>query len=235
MTEVEWLVADSPWPMLSHLEGESRERKLRLLACHCCRRIRHIIPAEEARRCIEVAELYAEGLASRDDLDASIRNSMEACVKLPIPRGKDVSDAINAVSRMHRSRDGGRSLCHGLAASAWATSEASRARRSDESADEFNARRERLFEEEFARQARLFREVFGNPFRPVSFSPSWRTETALILARQMYESRDFSLMRILADALQDAGCEDEQILNHCHHDGPHVRGCWVVDLVLDKE
>ena len=83
--------------------------------------------------------------------------------------------------------------------------------------------------------AQLVRDIFGNPFRPVSFSPGWRTDTAMSLARQMYESRDFSLMPILADALQDAGCEDEDILAHCRDpQGTHVRGCWVVDLVLGK-
>jgi hypothetical protein len=79
----------------------------------------------------------------------------------------------------------------------------------------------------------LIREIVGNPFRLVPFAPDWRTDTALALARQMYESRDFSAMPILADAFQDAGCDD--ILAHCRGDGPHVRGCWVVDLVLGKE
>jgi hypothetical protein len=83
--------------------------------------------------------------------------------------------------------------------------------------------------------ARLLREVFGNPFRPVSFNPAWRTDTAVSLARGMYDSRNFGAMPILADALQDVGCEDEQILNHCRDaTAPHVRGCWVCDLVLGK-
>jgi hypothetical protein len=79
------------------------------------------------------------------------------------------------------------------------------------------------------------RDIFGNPFRPVTFSPDWRTETAVALARQMYESRDFSAMPILADALQDAGCDSADILDHSRGSSPHVRGCWVVDLVLGKE
>jgi hypothetical protein len=82
--------------------------------------------------------------------------------------------------------------------------------------------------------AGLILEVVGNPFRPVAFAPEWRTDTAVALARQMYDSRDFGVMPILADALQEAGCEDETILNHCREPGPHVRGCWVVDLVLGK-
>jgi hypothetical protein len=77
-------------------------------------------------------------------------------------------------------------------------------------------------------------EVVGNPFRPVVFDPAWRTDTAITLARQMYEAREFSAMPILADALQDAGCDNDDVLNHCRGEGPHVRGCWVVDLVLGK-
>ena len=81
----------------------------------------------------------------------------------------------------------------------------------------------------------LIRDIFGNPFRPVTFSPAWRTDTAVTLARQMYEAREFSAMPILADALQDAGCDNEDVLNHCREaSAAHVRGCWVVDLVLGK-
>jgi hypothetical protein len=87
-----------------------------------------------------------------------------------------------------------------------------------------------------AQAAALVREVFGNPFRLVALSPDWRTSTAVTLAKQMYESREFSAMPILADALQDAGCDNEFILAHCRDTNQvHVRGCWVVDLVLGKE
>ena len=84
-----------------------------------------------------------------------------------------------------------------------------------------------------ARRA-IMRDIFGNPFRPAAFDPAWRTSTAVALASQMYESRDFGAMPILADALQDAGCDSEDVLGHCRGPGPHVRGCWVVDLVLGK-
>jgi hypothetical protein len=84
-------------------------------------------------------------------------------------------------------------------------------------------------------QTDIIRDVFGNPFRPVSFSSEWRTDTALALARTMYEAREFSAMPILADAFQDAGCAEPAILDHCRAEGrEHVRGCWVVDLVLGK-
>ena len=84
----------------------------------------------------------------------------------------------------------------------------------------------------------LMREIFGpNGFVPqeTTWQADWRTSPALALAQQMYDSRDFSPMPILADALQDAGCDNADILDHCRGAGPHVRGCWVVDLVLEKE
>ncbi len=92
----------------------------------------------------------------------------------------------------------------------------------------------------------LLHEVFGNPFalrrkrkadpvRGNMFDPSWRTDTAIALARQMYEANDFSAMPILADALQDAGCTNEDLLAHCREPHEHVRGCWAVDLVLARE
>lgn len=87
-----------------------------------------------------------------------------------------------------------------------------------------------------AEERTLALELIGpNPFRPIPFLPEWRTDTVMSLARQMYESRDFGAMPILADALQDAGCDDEAILSHCRDaSAAHVRGCWVVDLVLGK-
>jgi hypothetical protein len=78
-------------------------------------------------------------------------------------------------------------------------------------------------------------DVFGNPFRPVSLDPSWRTSTVVSLAEGIYADRAFDRLPILADALQDAGCDHADILNHCRSDGVHVRGCWVVDLLLGKD
>lgn len=86
-----------------------------------------------------------------------------------------------------------------------------------------------------AKLCSILRDVFGNPFRAVAFAPAWRTDTAVSIARGMYESRDFSGMPILADALQDAGCDSDDVLTHCRDVSQvHVRGCWVVDRVLGK-
>jgi hypothetical protein len=80
----------------------------------------------------------------------------------------------------------------------------------------------------------LIRDIFGNPFRPVAVAPEWLSPTAVALARGIYDEKAFDRLPILADALQDAGCEDDRLLGHCRGSGPHVRGCWAVDLVLGR-
>ncbi len=76
--------------------------------------------------------------------------------------------------------------------------------------------------------------TLGNPFRPVTLEPAWLTSTVRSLAEGIYAERAFDRMPILADALEEAGCDNADLLAHCRGDGPHVRGCWVVDLVLGK-
>ena len=78
--------------------------------------------------------------------------------------------------------------------------------------------------------------MFGNPFRPAALAPGWRTPDAVAVARRIYDARDFGALGILADALEEAGCDDPDVLAHCR-DGrlAHVRGCWVTDLVLGNE
>ncbi len=90
--------------------------------------------------------------------------------------------------------------------------------------------------------ARLMREIFGNPFRTISFNAAWRTSTVTRVAQTIYDDRhlpsglfDNQRMGILADALEEAGCDNTDILEHCRQGGEHVRGCWVVDLVLGKQ
>jgi hypothetical protein len=90
---------------------------------------------------------------------------------------------------------------------------------------------------EQAVQARLLRDLFGDQFRPASVDPgwvAWNSDTIPKLALAIYDERRFADLPILADALEDAGCTDREILAHCRSQGPHVRGCWVVDLLLGK-
>jgi hypothetical protein len=90
------------------------------------------------------------------------------------------------------------------------------------------------YDDALRRLCGVVRDLFGNPFRPVTFDPSWRSPTATAVALHMYDDRAFDAMPVLADALQDAGCEAHDVLEHCRRTGEHVRGCWVVDMVLGK-
>ena len=86
-----------------------------------------------------------------------------------------------------------------------------------------------------AREADLLRELLGNPLRPVRFDPAWRTDTVLAIATSAYDSRGFGALPILADALQDAGCDSDELLSHCRDTTKaHMRGCWALDTVLGK-
>jgi hypothetical protein len=206
MTEAEWLACENPHGMRDYV-ATSSSRKMRLFVCVCCRRI-HCALTERGIAAIDLAERFADGDASHDEL-LTIRQSYV--------RSSDFgsSAASGLAVRLAVTFWQEQPAC--LSASNWS------AVATGEALDEWKA------------HAALLREIIGNPFRPVTFSPSWRTDTAVALARQIYESRDFSAMPILADALQDAGCDNADILDHCRGDGPHVRGCWVVDLVLGKE
>jgi hypothetical protein len=88
---------------------------------------------------------------------------------------------------------------------------------------------------EQAQQCILLRDIFGNPFRPVAVDQTWLTPTVVQLAQAIYDEPAFDRMPQLADALHEAGCDNEEILSHCRGPGPHVRGCWALDLVLGKE
>jgi len=231
MTEAEWLACDDPEETLDFLRGQqASDRKLRLFAVACCRRLWHLVGGEESwKRAVEVAEQYADSLATGSQRSAARRavasRDNEALGGMLCAAVKSVVKSIASEAAMDSS-----SIAANAAASALM---AARSRAVGD--DLVHANYETAFESERTRQAVLLRDIFGNPFRPVTCHPEWRTDTALSLARGMYESRDFSAMPILADALQDAGCDGDDILSHCRSDGPHVRGCWAVDLVLGKE
>jgi hypothetical protein len=80
----------------------------------------------------------------------------------------------------------------------------------------------------------LARCVFGHPFRPLAFDPRWRTETTVALATGIHAERAYDRLPVLADALEEAGCDLPEVLSHCRQDATHALGCWVVDLVLGR-
>ncbi len=216
MTESQWRRCADPAPMLAFLSGLASGRKLRLFAVACCRRVDHVFPDDRIRRALDAAERLADGAITTAEW-ADAEAGVKAARAVPNPatdarRWNAVTAAVIAVSHASRPEDEVR-------LAAYTASAASRAA-----------------EGEAAAQAGLVREVFQYPLRPAAFSSEWRTSTAVALAGMMYESRDFSMMPILADALQDAGCNDRAILSHCRDaEKRHARGCWVADLVLGRE
>jgi hypothetical protein len=221
MTETEWL---EPQPdihlmfnHLSELQPKASGRKTRLCMVAFCRAVWHLITDARSRHAIGVAERFAD--------DPGLEGDVKAAAKV-LPRRRDYSvpekSAPEEAARCCTSRNW-RFLLAELV-------------RTPANLQLALGNGLGVTDPELVRShAGLIRDVFGNPFRPISFSAEWRTSTTLSLGKAMYETRDFASMPVLSDALQDAGCGNEDILKHCRPDAPHVRGCWVVDLVLEQE
>lgn len=227
VTEEEWITSRLVAPLLRCVR-ECRcgsNRKFRLFAVACCRRVWPLLTDERLQAAVLVGERVAEGEAPESELSPALDAGGDAVGKICEATGRNYSHEIRRAPFAY-DRGGPAVLRWGIAAACCATELPDRAASIAEAVAN---------KKELAVNSGLFRCLFGNPFRPMSFSPSWRTDTALALARQMYESRDFGAMPILADALQDAGCNNEDLLAHCRDANQlHARGCWVVDAVLEK-
>ena len=235
--------------MLREASEHLTHRKLRLLACGDFRRF---LPesGDAAGPYVAAAEMLADGELHPEAIHTLPLDPDSLQMRFPYLRKATMclvwrdttrlqlweteGDAAWAARRLHDSAvdNANRVLC---LLNAFAVSERSLAAGPVDSTPQQlrwaeYARRTR----EWATQVEIIRDIFGNPFRPVPFAPSWRTTTAVAVVRQMYDTRDFAAMPVLADALQEAGCDSNDILAHCRGPGPHVRGCWVVDLVLGK-
>jgi hypothetical protein len=228
MTEARWLTSQDLSAMLAHLQpGASKPRllrKLRLLTCACCRHVWSSMTKRESRAAVEVGEQFADGL-----VDTAKRRATERLVRGDTDEedapAADVA-ATWAIAAETRSEDGFRVAPN----AAWAASCASQAVRGRKSEKAF--------------QAALVRDIFGNPFRTTRIAPgwlTWRRRAIPKLAQAAYDERklpggelDPKRLAALADALEEAGCADADILGHLRGPGPHVRGCWVLDLLLRK-
>jgi hypothetical protein len=204
------MACEDPTPMLAAVGGGVGQRKLRLFCCACCRGVWDYL-GRTRRRAVEIGERYADGRAGWWG------TLIGEFLAFPPDRWQsDPRQAVRMAALVAVRRWDERPTIDPITAASLVA---------------------RMTGSVGARGlADLVRDIFGNPFRPASFSPQWRTADAVSLARQMYEGRDFGAMPILADALQEAGCDCEDVLNHCRDAGAtHVRGCWVVDLLLGKE
>ncbi|HEX4608720.1 MAG TPA: hypothetical protein VH092_11000 [Urbifossiella sp.] len=230
MTEAEWLGATDPRPVLEALRGKASDRKLRLFGCACCRRVYHLLTSDRSRAAVVMAERYADGLATETEIGPFAGSALAGSdFRLPTAR-REAESAASQLCKLSPTFDAGYAAY--FASSHAAIAMAHDVNRRSEHPAEVIGPALRIREE--AEQVRVLRDIFETAFRPVSFDPSWRTEAAA-LARGVYEGRAFDHLPILADALEDAGCADPAVLAHCRGGGPHVRGCWVVDLVLGKE
>jgi hypothetical protein len=226
MTESEWLACGDPYALLDFLARMPSGRKLRLFACGCCRqRIWHLLTDGRSRDAVETAEQYADGLVTRDVLRTAWLAACEAVATVPLASGP---------------LEGRRVPRFVATAAAFATYRSHRCAR-EVAARVFHVAYygEALYDEarrvaEWASHVALVRCVFGNPFRPLAADRRWLTTTVVALAQAIYDDRAFDRLPVLADALEDAGCTDADLLDHCRGPGPHVRGCWAVDLLLLK-
>jgi hypothetical protein len=249
VTEAEWLSCTKPGAMMDFLIGKVSYRKLQLYGVACCRRIWHLLGDERSRRAVETAELYLEGGATQEELYRARCRSHAAYREFGGARpsqgmstahspGSDWEDwyareILFAAYSTTCCDDPVDADCN-----LWCITHLTAGGRkaSDSTRESLAALR--------AYQLVLFREIGGSPFRPVKISPTvlaWNDGTVVRLAQTAYEERylpsgtlDNTRLAILADALEEAGCTDADILGHLREPGPHVRGCWVLDLCLGK-
>jgi hypothetical protein len=222
MTEAEWLKCDGLGSMLGFVHGKSSDRKLRLFAVGCCRQIWRRIKPGHCRQAVETSESFADGgvtdkklqKAGRLAADAVSLLEMEAQTFMRLGKyaERDASRAAEAACRKELSP---------WTVVCWAKEAI------------------RFTQERAKDQCFLLRDCLGPClFRTIKAGDlwlCWNDGAIRKMAQHIYDDRAFDRLPLLADALEDAGCTDADILAHCRSGGEHVRGCWVVDLLLGKE
>jgi len=235
MTEAEWLACNDPKKMLKSLGGKAGNRKLRLFAVACCNRLRSALADPLCEKLIDLAERFADGETAEATLD-DVRGKVS---------GKYYDPWHGSGHEWEQIEDIG--FKAGIAAAVYAAAGGQSEAYQETVPEALHHAVETVWHingavklkgmpSEKESQAGLLRDIFGPlSFRPVTVSPAWQTANVIALAQAIYEDRTFDRMPILADALEDAGCTNADILSHCRQPGEHCRGCWVVDLLLGKE
>ncbi len=255
MTEPQWLACDDPGTMLDVLGKDASARKLRLFACACCRRTAELLPDATGRAAVAVAERFADGLASAKELTEAnqrVREWVDLAGRAYSNAGDSpdrswsaasasafsfaeaeyaaaLSVAEATVATLRVTGFGGSSA---RAAGCYAASVAYRGGARYRFVETIHQNAARA--DERKAQADIVRDLFSDQFRPVVPDHAWFTSDVMALATNIYDNRAFEHMPILADAIQDAGCDSKDVLNHCRANMAHARGCWVIDLVLGK-
>jgi hypothetical protein len=222
MTEPEWLACDEPQTLLEFVNSRMSARKCRLLAAAICRHVLPLTRESCCQRAVEVAERFADGVASLEEMLAVSEQVADAYVNFPNPAPVNTDpplsfklESIAIQSTMFATRDtndylGACCRCTYLATLRWSLLRA-------EPGDYCTLVRW---------QTSLIRDTVGNPFRPMTADPRWLTSTVVALAEAVYQDRAFDRLPVLADALEDAGSDNADILNHFRGPGPHFRGVW---------
>jgi hypothetical protein len=221
MTQSEWLSCTDPTPMLEALRGNASERKLRLFACACCRRIWNLLEDKRSRKAVEVAEAFCKGTATDVELEANRDKAHEAFYPVS---GADVENATFWAAAFVADGPAFFVAQHVAAFVCEAVVNVA---------------------SEGPALANLLRDVFGDTFRaPPALPPcvsTWNGGIVLRLAEAVYEDRVLRAgtfradrVAVLADALEEAGCQEASVLTHLRDQGSHWRGCWVVDWLLAK-
>jgi hypothetical protein len=232
VNEQNWLACANPVGMVGFLGVWGSDRKWRLFACACCRLAWHDLTDPRSQGAVEAAEAFADGQTPREAMEAAWQAATAAAAEQPaVSLGAAVAAAAGFVAR---PGVGAGAALHAIDKVAWAPSTAPRGKA---------GRAGRAHREQVGRRAAtLLRCVVGNPFRPVTPDPAWRVPQVLALGQAAYDGRelpagtlDAARLAVLADALEEAGCTDQAVLEHLRGPGPHVRGCWAVDLVLGKQ
>jgi hypothetical protein len=213
MAETQALAGAELRALLKQLATPRSLRKMRLAACACCRRAWWLLVSERSRRAVALAERRADGLADESRLESAYLDARKAAAQHTDPARQAAARLAAAAADPYLRRP---NRAHGLVADldGLATQSAGHG----------------PFNESFRA---LVADVVGPPDRP-DFNPEWRTATVVSLVRRVLEERDELAMLVLADAVEEAGCDDDELLAHCRGPGPHARGCWVMDLLLEK-
>jgi hypothetical protein len=216
MTEDDWLRCTAPEPMLTFLLGKTSDRKLRIFACYCLRQVWHLLN-DLGKRLVEAFERQVAGLAEESGSLAPMSHEFA-----------DYLQTLDPHANVHIAGCGVQQMIAGAAwAAAWNV--ASETRRA------IGVSSPNKVYDMSTKQASLFRELIGNPFRPSTHQSGWLSPTVKELSQFIYAHGDFDALVILSDALEEAGCSDAALLAHLRAPGPHVRGCWALDIVLQKE
>jgi hypothetical protein len=239
-SEAEWAASRSThsmfWTLRNTAGGGWRrkpsERKLRLYGCACCRAVWDQLTDPRSRAAVEGSEAYADGQASRADL---IQAGRRAAAAATAAHRASLRERSAAAQNRYRAANAASAVA-GVQKPEQAGGDAALARAETDGTGVWDT------EAQYARQCDLLRDLFGNPFRPVPVEPAWLTPGVIQLAKAAYAERalpsghlDPVRHIVLADALEATGCDSADLLAHLRSPGPHVRGCWAVDLLLGKE